>query len=41
VAQIEGAAKDAFAGFDKEPSSDDLREALRKAFKNLRTIRVE
>ncbi len=39
--EIEGAAKNALAAFDIEPSSDDVREAFRKAFKNLKTIRVE
>lgn len=39
--EIEKTAKNALEGLNKDASNDDLREALRKAFTNLKTIRIE
>jgi hypothetical protein len=41
VGEIEGAAKNALGGFDKEPNSDELREAFRKAFETFKAIRIK
>jgi hypothetical protein len=39
--EIEGAAKSALGGFDKEPTIDELREAFRKAFESFTAIRIK
>jgi hypothetical protein len=41
VAEIEAAGKTAQSHLGKDPTRDELREALRKAFSNLKTIRIE
>jgi hypothetical protein len=41
VAEIEAAGKSARPSLGKNPTPDQLREALKKAFGNLKTVRVE
>jgi hypothetical protein len=41
VAEIEAAGKSARPELGKNPTQEQIREALKKAFSNLKTIRVE
>jgi len=39
--EIEGAAQKAFTSLNEESSNDEVKDALRKAFKDFKTIRIE